>query len=159
MRSLATYMNVPIITITDTAPFHLRIMSDAMQENSAKMAQRVGYSPLKALWANYRQSLICKSVFINGNLCAIFGVVGMMLGESGAPWIALTPEVEQYPMRVAFRFKKELEEMLKLFPVLEDYIEEENTAAIRFMSLMGFRVSKNITTMAGINFRRAERRG
>lgn len=148
----------PEITITDTAPFHLRIMSDAIQQKSAEIAQRVGYSPLKALWANYRQSLICKSVFINGNLCAIFGAIGVVMGESAAPWIALTPEVEQYPMRVAFRFRRELEEMLKLFPVLEDYIEEENESAIRFMELMGFKVSKNITTMAGINFRRAEKR-
>lgn len=151
-------MTYPHIFIDDTIPLHLRIMADTMQEHSAVMARRAGLTPLKALWSNYRQSLICKSVFINGNLCAIFGVVGSIMGESAMPWIAMTPEVQEHPMRVAFRFRRELGEMLKLFPVLEDYIEEENESAIRFMRLMGFRVSKNVTTMAGINFRKAERR-
>lgn len=149
---------VPEITIVETAPYHLRLMSDAMQSKSSNMAYRLGMTPLKALWKNYRQSLICKSVFINGNLCAIFGLMGTVFSDVGTPWICMTPEVEQHPMRVAFRFRKELDNMAKMFPVLEDWLEETNDTGMRFMSLMGFSISKNKVQVGDVVFRKAERR-
>jgi hypothetical protein len=131
------------IAITDTVPIHLRIMSNAMREENIETARQFGIQPLKALWKNYRSSLICKSVFINDNLCAIFGILGSMCGEVGRPWICMTPETEEYPMRIAFRFKAELRKMKEMFPVLEDYIDETNEKSLRFMELMGFKISKN----------------
>lgn len=148
----------PEITITDTTPYHLREMAVAMQADSAEIAYRYGTTPLKALWFNYRQSVVCKSVFINDNICAIFGLAGMVFSDVGKPWIAMTPEIEKYPMRVAFRFKAELKKMAKMFPILEDYIEETRTRDIQFMELMGFKASKNIVKVNGINFTRVERR-
>ncbi len=151
-------MSNPEITITETCPFHLREMAETMQSESAERAMRFGTTPLKALWSNYRRSIICKSLFINGKLAAIFGISGIVFSEVGTPWICMTPETEQYPMRVAFRFKKELEQMSKMFPVLEDYLDENNEKGIRFMQLMGFNVSKNTIEVNGMKFRKAERR-
>lgn len=151
-------MHSPTIIIVDTAPYHLREMAEVMQSDSAEIAYRFGTTPLKALWHNYRQSIICKSVFINDNLCAIFGLAGVIFGDVGRPWICMTPEVQQYPMRVAFRFKAELKKMAEMFPILEDYIEENRIDDIRFMEIMGFRISKNSITVNNINFRHVERR-
>lgn len=149
---------IPEIIIEDTIPLHLRIMATTMQPESAYIAERAGINPLKALWYNYRNSIICKSVFLNGNLCAIFGISGVMLSEIGRPWICMTPETQKHPFRVAFRFRQELKKMLNIFPILEDYIEETNENGIRFLELMNFHVSKNSTKIGNIIYRRAERR-
>ena len=148
----------PEIKVTDTIPIHLRLMADAMQEESRIIATHFGITPHKGLWQNYRQSLICKSVFIQNDICAIFGLLGGVFGDTARPWIAMTPETEKYPMRVAFSFKSELKKMATMFPVLEDYIDEDNEKAIRFMALMGFKISKNKIQVGEINMVQAERR-
>lgn len=148
----------PQITIEDTEPLHLREMAVAMQPQSAETALKMGTTPLKALWHSYRQSLICKSVFINGKLSAIFGVSGFIFGEVGRPWLIMTPETQEHPFRVAFLYRKELRKMLDMFPVLEEYVPENNDASIRMLELMGFHVSKNTVIVGDEVFRRAERR-
>ncbi len=148
----------PNITISKTTPMDLRKMSESMNEYSKDISIRSGIPPLKALWHNYRNSLMCKSVFIDGNLCAIFGLGGMVFSDIGTPWICMTPETKQYPMRIAFAFKRELKKMLDMFPILEDYIEETRSKEIRFMELMNFTVNKNVIKIGNINFRRLERR-
>ena len=148
----------PSIHIEKTTPMHLRIMADAMGQDSKEMAERFGISPLKGLWFNYRNSLICKSVFIDNKICAIFGIGGMVFYDTGVPWIVLTPETKEYPMRIAFAFRRELDKMAAMFPVLEDYIEETREREIKFMELMNFKVSKNVIKVDGVNFRRLERR-
>lgn len=152
-------MTQPIITIEETVPLHLREMADTMQQETLDIAKRTGVNPLKALWSNYRKSLMCKSVFINGNLCAIFGMSGTIFADVATPWICMTPETQDHPFRVAFRFRKELNNMLNMFPILEDYIEENNKKGIRFLELMNFHVSKNVISVGDVKFRRAERRG
>lgn len=148
----------PEITIEDTIPIHLKIMATAMLPENKDIAYRAKTNPLKALWYNYRNSIICKSVFVNGNLCAIFGIAGVILGEIGRPWICMTPETQDHPFRVAFRFRRELKKMLDMFPILEDYIEETNKKGIRFLELMDFQIDKNPTPIGDIVYRRAERR-
>ena len=150
--------DVPTITTLETTPLHLRMMSEAMESASAETAVKMGLTPLKALWSSYRQSIICKSAFIDGKLAAIWGVSGSMFGDTGRVWLVLTPETQQYPFRVAFRYRKEINKMLDMFPILEEYVPEGNEKSIRMLELMGFKVSKNRIPLRDEVFRRAERR-
>lgn len=151
-------MPVPNIETVETTPLHLRMMSEAMESASAETAVKMGLTPLKALWSSYRQSIICKSAFIDGKLAAIWGVSGSMFGDTGRVWLVLTPETQQYPFRVAFRYRKEINKMLDMFPILEEYVPEGNEKSIRMLELMGFKVSKNRIPLRDEVFRRAERR-
>lgn len=150
-------MKSPEITIIDTIPIHLRLMAEAMTDDSAETAQKMGSTPLKALWYSYRSSLICKTAFIDGNIAAIWGCAGEVFGETGKPWLVLTPEIQQYPMRIAFRYKKELKKMNEIFSTLEEYVPENNEKSIRLLTLMGFKVSKNMVQVGEEKFLRAER--
>lgn len=151
-------MTSPEITIVDTVPYHLRDMAVAMQQESAAVAERMGMTPLKALWTSYRNALYCKSAFIDDKIAAIWGISGSILAETGRPFLIMTPEVEKYPMRVCFRYRKELNNMLKLFPILEEYVSTNNDKSIRLLELMQFKISRNKINIGGAEFRRAERR-
>ena len=149
---------VPEITIVETCPWHLREMAETMTADSVEVAHRLGFTPLKALWQSYRGSIICKSAFINGKIAAIFGLSGVMFGDTGRPWLILTPETREHPFRVAFIYRKELNKMQEMFPILEDWVPADNEASIRMMELMGFKVSRNEIKVADGVFRKAERR-
>lgn len=151
-------MITPTITIVDTCPYHLREMATAMQSDSADTAYKMGLTPLKALWCSYRQSIICKSALIDGKLAAIWGVSGNMFSEIGKPWLVLTPETQEYPMRVWFRYRKEISKMLEMFPILEEFVPESNEKSIRMLEIMGFKISKNTIKVGDEVFRRAERK-
>lgn len=146
------------IVIVNTCPYHLRELAEAMTADSKDVASRLGYTPLKALWHSYRNSLYCKTGLIDGKIAAIWGLSGSMLAEVGKPWLIVSPEVKQSPLRIAFIYRKELNNMLKLFPVLEEWCPADNEPSIRMLELMGFRVDKNITPIGGVEYRKAERR-
>jgi hypothetical protein len=151
-------MTNPHITIKKTTAQHIGEMALVMQEQSAEIARKMGCDPKKLLWQSYRRSFMCKSVFINGKIAAIFGISGVLYGETGQPWLIMSDEVNNYPFKVAFIYRKELEKFQNMFPVLEDYVDESNEKAIRMLELMKFNVSKNIIPFGEANLRRAERR-
>lgn len=146
------------IEIRNTYPYDLREMAQAMTADSKDVAERLGYTPLKALWSSYRKSIICKTALINGKVSAIWGCYGVLFADTGQPWLIVAPSVEDYPFRTAFIYKKELEKMQELFPILEEFVPADNEKSIRLLQLMGFHVSKNITPICGVEYRKAERR-
>lgn len=148
----------PNITIEHTTPLHLREMSQAMSEDSAEVARHMGTTPLRALWASYRKSLYCKSFFINGKIAAITGLSGSVFGNTAHPWLILTPECKEYPLRVAFAYRKELNEMSRMFDILEEFVPADNDTSIRMLQLMGFHVDKNKIKVGDVMWHRAERR-
>lgn len=151
-------MTNPEITTLDTTPRHIRDMAEVMQAQSAEVARKMGSEPRKLLWQSYKRSFMCKSIFINGEIAAIFGISGVLFGEVGQPWLILSDEVNDYPFKVAFVYKKELEKFQHMFPVLEDYVDASNGKAIRMLELMKFDVSKNTIAFGDATLRRAERR-
>lgn len=146
----------PDINIVNTEPQHIRMMAGCMHQRIADTALRLGIAPHKALWRSYKESIICLTAFINGEIAAIWGIGGTLFGEIGHPWLVLSPEADDYPMRVAFIYKKELQKMAKMFPVLEDFVDESHEKAVRMLELMGFKMTERIT-VGDVNLRRAER--
>ena len=146
------------IEIRNTYPYDLREMAEAMTADSKDVAERLGFTPLKALWKSYRNSLYCKTGLIDGKIAAIWGISGTMLAETGRPWLILSPEVNKNPIRVSFIYRKELNNMLKLFPVLEEWCPADNEPSIRMLELMGFKINKNKLPVGNVEYYRAERR-
>lgn len=151
-------MTQPNITISKTTPMDLRAMSEAMSQDSIEVAKGLGTTPLRALWASYRKSLYCKSFFINGKIAAICGLNGSIFCDTARPWLVLTDEVKEYPLRVAFSYRRELNEMSKMFSILEEWVPDDNEASIRMLQIMGFKVSKNKNRVGDVVWRKAERR-
>lgn len=148
----------PEFTITDTCPWHLREMAEAMTHDSKEIAENMGYTPLKALWKSYRGSIICKTAHINGEIAAIWGLEGAVFSDVGHPWLIVAPSVEDYPFRTAFIYRRQLNEFNDMFPILQDWVPETNVKSMRLLEIMGFKISKNKTMVGDIVYRLAERR-
>lgn len=132
----------PSITVVDTIADHVRILGQNLRQRDIEMANRVGISAHVALWRIYKRSLVCKTVFVDGEVVAIWGVSGTFLGKTGKPWFIASPYVEDYPMKLSFRYRSELRNMLKYFQVLEDWVCEDDDKTIRLLSILGFKMEK-----------------
>lgn len=130
------------IEVIETKPQHIRELSKKLQAIDVRTAERLGLKPHVALWRAYKKSLFCRTAFINGELVAIWGVVGTFLGPVGYPWLIMSPVAQDFPLKVAFRYRKELKEMLKLFPKLVDMVDAEHAKSLRLLKIMGFTLSE-----------------
>jgi len=148
----------PQITIEETTAAHIRDMVSVMHEQTAETAYKMGFSPHRLLWRSWKASIIAKSVFIDGKIGAIFGISGTLYGEVGMPWLILSDEVNDYPFRVAFAYRRELEKFQQMFPILEDYVSQDDTKAIRMLELMKFKIGKNAINVGDAVLYKAERR-
>lgn len=151
-------MHTPDIKILDTTAAHIRDMAATMHPDSAETALKLGVTPGQALWRSFRQSIYCKSAFIDGKIAAIWGLGGELYGNIGKAWLIVTEDVEEHPFKVAFIYRSELRKMQELYPVLEDYLDENNEKSARMLKIMGFEISKNKIPLGDAVLLRAERR-
>lgn len=131
--------NNPIITVCITTPSHIRSLGENLRDSDIERARKLGIPAHRALWRSYRESLICKTIFINDHVAAIWGCVGSPLGQTGKPWMIMSPATDKYPMRVAFRYRKELRDMLTYFSKLEDWVDVSNHKALKLLHILGFK--------------------
>ena len=115
-------------------------MTANMRSEDAAEATGLGVPLKRALWRSFRSSFWRKSLFIDGELAAMCGVGGNLLGGVGYPWVVTTAAVERLPIRYFREARRETEDMLLVFPRLEGLIAANYTRSLRFFALMGFEI-------------------
>jgi len=143
----------PVITVVDTLSEHIQELGRNLRDRDIKMAEIAGLLPHRALWRVWRRSLMCKTAFLDNEVVAIWGVMGTFLGRMGKPWLVCAPEAEDFPMKLVFRYRSELRNMLKYFLILEDWVLESDKKTIRLMEILGFKFEEP-KPMNGINYMR-----
>lgn len=141
----------PVLTVVDTLPEHVRFLGQNLRDRDIAMAGIAQLEPHVALWRLYKRSIMCKTVFVGDEAVAIWGVMGTFLGRVGKPWLVCSPYVEDYPRKLAFRYRSELRNMLKRFLVLEDWVKVDDDKTLRLMEILGFKLDKP-EMMNGVKF-------
>ena len=125
---------------------HLRALEADMREADRSEIAGLGVTVRTALWKAYRNSPICRTAIIDGQVAAMWGVcVGLrggisLLGREGVPWLHTTAAVEKLPVSFVKAGKAELAAMVALYPRLESFVAAEYVAAIRFLRILGFEI-------------------
>lgn len=147
-----------MIKTTDTTRDDLLLLIANMRDDDRREIEAYGLPINKVVWRSYKGSLICKSIFVNNELAAIFGLAGELLDEVGTPWLFTTYASEKVsPLRFARIYQREVLKMLRLFPALENYVDTRYTKSIRLLENIGFTVHEpNKYGMIGSDFRRFE---
>jgi len=129
------------IRIVKTKPEHLRELARTIRKEDKREIEAFGYTANVALWRSYKGSVICKSIFVQNELAAIFGVGGETLDDAGKIWFLTTSAAEKVsPLRFARIYQEQVLKMLKTFKRLENYVDYSYTSSIRILELVGFTV-------------------
>lgn len=74
----------------------------------------------------------------NGRVMAIFGVAAYPARPGvGIPWLLAAKGIERHKVYVMRQSRKYMQEVLKDFPVLENWVDCRNTRAIQWLSWCG----------------------
>lgn len=81
----------------------------------------------------------CKAskIVVDGLIVAVFGD-SVHSEEAGVPWLISTRHVERFPKAFLQVCKPEVAEMLTRHPLLVNYVDARNSAAIRWLKWLGF---------------------
>lgn len=127
------------VSIVDAIGPHTVSLKDNLRVQDAQEILRFGITVQHALWYSYKHSLIRKTALIDGTVAAMWGCHGTFMGTTGMPWLLTAPEVKKVsPLRFCRIYRNEVEKMLKIFPVLSNYVDATYGAAVRMLENAGF---------------------
>ncbi len=86
----------------------------------------------------YRDSTIKRVALVDGEVAAIWGVQGPIVGDDGSPWLFTTPAVERARLAFFRETKREIEAMLVTHRRLRAYTLASYERSIRFFHALGF---------------------
>lgn len=97
------------------------------------LVMSIAYSPRSWAW------------LVDGEVVAIFGVAQHPFKpHTGTPWLLASPEIERQKIFFLRTCGVYIDEMLDLFPVLENFVDCRNTASIQWLAWLGFAMAELI---------------
>lgn len=134
---------VSMINIIPSEPKHIRMMAEFLRDADKREIEAIGLSAYQGVRRSVRGSLIAKAIFVDGELAALFGVGGNILGDIGEPWLVTSPACEKVsPLLFVKVYQKEVLKMLRLFPCLANYVDASYSKAIKLLENSGFKVDE-----------------
>jgi hypothetical protein len=113
-----------------------------MRREDAAEARALGIRPSMALRESYRQGVMRRVAIVGDRVAAMWGVCGTPLAGHGRPWLVTAwPCRDVSALAFARVYRAQALEMLRLFPLLENYVDARYTGAVRMLGLAGFSVS------------------
>lgn len=130
---------------------HVVELSKTMNQADRDEITSLGMSPKKALFYSYKYSLLRRTALVDGGVAAMWGVFGVPMGVTGQPYLLTSPLVKNLEVKEFVRiYKNEVQQMKKLFPVLENYVDASYQGAVRMLKIAGF--SLESVTLNGKSF-------
>lgn len=130
--------------IVPTTPAHCaHVAAHTRQEDVAELLAGSGMTPAQVLDYGLRVSAMVYTGLVDGVPVCVFGVSpASALTGKGCPWMVATPGLEPVARRFALASRGVLEEMLAVFPVLINFVDNRNVKAIRWLGWLGFWVDE-----------------
>lgn len=104
-------------------------------------SERMGFAPEVSLKYSYKNAVYRKTALIDGQIAAMWGVVGTLTSNHGHPYLVTSVLVETIPSISFVRiYRHEVYHMNLLFKTLENYVDATYLESVRLLQLTGFTV-------------------
>jgi hypothetical protein len=133
---------------------HIRMLVPALRDADRAEIEAQGQTPRHLLFRLWRWSVIRRTVFVDGEIAAMWGCEGSLLGRVAAAWLYTTPAAARVPIGFLKAAQSGIHQMRQHFPVLISDVDASYERSIRFMQLLGFHVGESFELPSGALFRR-----
>jgi hypothetical protein len=122
---------------------HIQTMGETMNHEDRLEFLAAGLIPHRDLWKGWKRSIIRRSAIVDGELAAIWGVMGSLMGDVGTVWLITSPKArETSPHKFAAIYKEEVRKMLEIYPVLCNMVDDRYIGAKRMLRIAGFKMDE-----------------
>ncbi len=146
------------ITLLPATLAHVRELQKTLRQADRLEGMRIGIDPVSGVYWSYRCAILRRTALVDGEVAAMWGVGGEMLGSVGRPYLLTSAACERvHPIRFARIYFDEAREMLRMFPRLENWVDSRYSGAVRLLRLAGFTLDDPVPVgRSGEMFRRFE---
>lgn len=124
-----------------------------LRKEDIKEAKALGLYPHRGVFFAYRYACYRRTALINGEVAAMWGLHGELLGSIGHPYLITGVAVTKIsPITFARIYLEEVKEMSKFFPNLENYVDASYSGAVRMLKIAGFSFEGPFDTPKGDKF-------
>lgn len=118
---------------------HARLIAPHMRAVSRQsFCLPIRMKPLTALRRALRQSHLCYSAIEDGQVVAMGGCAGTLLGDEGYPWMTTADRVEGLRVSFVREVRAHLGQMLGIHSRLIDFVSPDDRVTQRFLGMLGF---------------------
>ena len=147
------------ISVVKAEPAHIRTIARRMRSaDREEVFAASGKSPVQALVYSLRKSSVAYTAIIDGRPELMFGVGDLnILAGIGAPWLLGTDAVERHHVAFLRGSRDWLDQLLRRYSILRNFVDDRNKVSIRWLQWLGFRLLDPVD-MGGHQFRLFELR-
>lgn len=122
---------------------HVQALGQCMNDEDMQEAVAGGLVPRRALWRGWKQSLIRYAALVDGEIAAMWGVSGSIMGGIGVPWLVTARAARKVsPHEFRKIYVNEVRKMLEIYPVLVNYVDARYDGAVRMLKISGFNLDE-----------------
>ena len=135
-------------------------LTEKLRKEDISELKALGHEPLEGLLKSFIGSKICKSVFIEGELSAMFGIAKISKGW-GMIWMLGSDKLFSVPMSMIKVAKRVINNFLGEYDVLFNQVDTRNVSHVKWLKILGFSfgVSQIINNVEFKQFYKVTKRG
>lgn len=125
------------------------LLAANLRDADALEVRSLGVDPKRGIRDNFKSAMLRKTYLVNGEVAAMSGLCGSMLGDIGYPYLMTTKLVERVPVSFVRLAREGIYEMLHHKLRLEGHVAADYRGACRLLEVLGFRLGKPETIGEG----------
>lgn len=129
----------PFYSVVDASIRHVKPLSKILRPASCATLKTFGQDPRKALHLAFMHSSHCKTVILDGQPAAMWGLQRVALSDHAFVWVAFGQNSIRFPLAIVRRAREELARLQEISGALYTTIERSDERALVFAETMGFR--------------------
>lgn len=131
-----------MIEITDMTLAHAYALAHNLRDDDRVECESLGLSAKMMLRKCWHYSTMKKTILVDGVPAVGFGLTAPLLSSVAHPWMLTTPHVENCYLFLACEYRRQVQKMLELFPVLENHCLASYTKSLNLLKLVDFQVDE-----------------
>lgn len=113
-------------------------LADNLRDNDKAEIEALGVSAKTGLRMSFRNAILRKTYFVDGEIAAMSGLCGAMLDDKGEPYLVTSSVAERMPITFVKEARKSVQEMLAHRTYLEGYVAADYSQACGLLETLGF---------------------
>jgi hypothetical protein len=109
-----------------------------LREGDRDEVESLGMDVRVGIRNSFRHAVLRKTYLVDGEVAAMSGLCGSMLGDIGEPYLMTGPAAERVPLAFVKHAKASVAEMIHLKRRLEGHVAANYTKACRLLEVLGF---------------------
>ncbi|WP_439392326.1 hypothetical protein ACRQ5Q_22280 [Bradyrhizobium sp. PMVTL-01] len=118
-----------------------KLAANLRAEDAAEV-EALGLDATIAIRRSYRDAILRRSYYVDGELAAMSGLCGALLADIGEPYLMTTPVAERAKVSFIRCARQAVGEMLLYRVRLEGHVAASYTRACRLLDVLGFTLSE-----------------